>query len=74
MSSRSGAKETCSRFQALLDENGDVIGCCHGTTALASNGTLAFWIKFPAPPPEIKSVTFVFPQTTPFEHLAIQDQ
>jgi hypothetical protein len=62
------------KYKALVDENGDVIGCCHGTTALGATATQAFWVKFPAPPPEVKTVTLVFPQTTPFENLAIQDQ
>jgi hypothetical protein len=62
------------KYKALVDENGDVIGCCHGTTALSSTGTQAFWVKFPAPPPDVKTITLVFPQTTPFENLTIQEQ
>jgi hypothetical protein len=62
------------KYNVLVDENGDVIGCCGGTTAVGPNRPLDFWIKFPAPPPEVKTVTFVFPQTAPFENLPIQDQ
>jgi hypothetical protein len=62
------------KYKALVDENGDVIGCCHGTTALGATAQLGFWVKFPAPPPEVKTITLVFPQTTPFENLPIQDQ
>lgn len=62
------------KYKALVDETGDVIGCCHGGRLLSSPDTLAFWVKFPAPPPDVKAITLVFPQTTPFESLAIQDQ
>jgi hypothetical protein len=62
------------KYKALVDETGEVIGCCHGTRALGATETQAFWVKFPAPPPDVKAITFVFPQTTPFENLPIQDQ
>jgi len=31
------------------------------------------WIKFPAPPPEVKAITLQIPKTPPFEDLPIQD-
>ena len=31
------------------------------------------WVKFPAPPAEVKSVTLQVPGVPPFEDLAIQD-
>lgn len=31
------------------------------------------WIKFPAPPPEVKAITLNLSKTAPFEDLAIQD-
>ena len=62
------------KYMALVDENRDTIGCCYGTTALGATNTLGFWIKFPAPPADVKTITLVFPETTPFEDVAIQDQ
>lgn len=31
------------------------------------------WMKFPAPPPEVKAVTLQLPKTPPFDDLTIQD-
>ncbi len=32
------------------------------------------WMKFPAPPPEVKSVTVVLNQTEPIEDVPITDR
>lgn len=34
---------------------------------------LVVWIKFPAPPPEVKTATFQLDDAPPFDDLAIQD-
>ena len=34
---------------------------------------LLVWMKFPAPPPEVKTATFQLDDTPPFDDLAIQD-
>ena len=61
------------KYKVLADEAGELIACCHGVTALGENQTLNFWVKFPAPPADVKAVTLVLPETTPFENLAIRD-
>jgi hypothetical protein len=32
------------------------------------------WMKFPAPPPDVKTGTLAVPQIPPFEDLSIQDR
>jgi hypothetical protein len=41
---------------------------------LKAGETFTAWWKFPAPPPEIKKVTFTLPKTEPFEDVPITDQ
>lgn len=33
-----------------------------------------FWAKFPAPPPDVKKITFMTPMSAPFEDIPITDQ
>ena len=37
------------------------------------NSAQTVWMKFPAPPPEVKSITLQLPNTPPFDDLTIQD-
>jgi hypothetical protein len=37
------------------------------------NQSLTVWMKFPAPPPEVKAITLQLPNTPPFEDVTIQD-
>ena len=40
---------------------------------LQPGGTYTIWMKFPAPPADVKTVTLQVPGVPPFEDLAIQD-
>jgi len=67
------------KYEVLKDEKGTYIAALRsGWTnrwyeALAPGATFTIWMKFPAPPPEVKSVTLQIPGVPPFEDLPIQD-
>jgi len=41
---------------------------------LAKDQQYTWWAKFPAPPPDVKKITFMTPLTPPFEDIPITDQ
>ncbi len=41
---------------------------------IAPKGSHKWWGKFPAPPKEIKSITFIMPEVMPFEDIPITDE
>ena len=41
---------------------------------LDKGGSYTWWAKYPAPPPEVKKINFVFPLSAPFEDVPITDQ
>jgi hypothetical protein len=41
--------------------------------SLPKNGSYTWWAKYPAPPPEQKSITYYTPLTPPFEDVPISD-
>ena len=67
------------KYQALQDEKGAYIADLrsgwndrwYGDLEPGQSHTM--WVKFPAPPAEVKSVTLQVPGVPPFEDLAIQD-
>ena len=67
------------KYEVLRDEKGTYIAALRsGWTdrwydTLEPTESYLLWIKFPAPPPEVKAVTLQVPGTPPFEDLAIQD-
>jgi hypothetical protein len=67
------------KYQVLQDEKGAYIaGLRSGWNDrwygdLAPGESYTLWVKFPAPPAEVKSVTLQVPGVPPFEDLAIQD-
>lgn len=67
------------KYQVLQDEKGGYIaGLRSGWNDrwygdLAPGESYTLWVKFPAPPAEVKSVTLQVPGVPPFEDLAIQD-
>lgn len=67
------------KYQVLQDEKGAYIaGLKSGWNDrwygdLAPGESYTLWVKFPAPPAEVKSVTLQVPGVPPFEDLAIQD-
>jgi hypothetical protein len=67
------------KYSVLKDENGSFIAALSSgwkerwsETIPPGQGTV-IWAKFPAPPLEVKAVTFQIPGVTPFDDLAIQD-
>ena len=41
--------------------------------SMKKGGTFIWWAKFPAPPPEVKKVSYFTPVTGPFDNVPIQD-
>ncbi|HTP28526.1 MAG TPA: hypothetical protein VMK12_23070 [Anaeromyxobacteraceae bacterium] len=63
------------KYEALKDEIGNYIASADSSwsDSLDPSGSKTFWVKFPAPPPEVKAITLQIPGMPPFEDLAIQD-
>lgn len=67
------------KYEVLKDEKGTYIAALHSGwnnrwyEKLAPGASYTLWMKFPAPPPEVKSVTLQLPGMPPFEDLPIQD-
>lgn len=67
------------KYEALRDEKGAYIAALRSNWndrwygELEPNESYTLWVKFPAPPPEVKSITLQVPGVPPFEDLAIQD-
>lgn len=41
---------------------------------LEPGGSARLWMKFPAPPPAVKTINVLFSKTEPFEGIAITDK
>lgn len=67
------------KYEVLRDENGTYIaGLRSGWNnrwyqKLDPGQAFTIWMKFPAPPPEVRTITLQVPGMTPFEELPIQD-
>lgn len=67
------------KYQVLRDEKGAFIAALKSGWSdrwydtLGPGESYTLWVKFPAPPPEVKSITLQVPGVPPFEDLAIQD-
>ena len=67
------------KYEVLKDEKGSYIAALKSGwnnrwyQKLGPGQTFTLWMKFPAPPPDVKSVTLQIPGMPPFEDLAIQD-
>jgi hypothetical protein len=67
------------KYEVLKDEKGAYIAALRTGydnrwyQKLAPGETYTLWMKFPAPPAEVKSVTLQIPSVPPFEDLPIQD-
>jgi hypothetical protein len=67
------------KYEVLKDEKGAYIAALRTGwnnrwyQKLAPGASYTIWMKFPAPPPEVKSVTLQLPGMPPFEDLPIQD-
>ncbi len=67
------------KYEVLKDEKGAYIAALRTGwnnrwyEKLAPGASYTIWLKFPAPPPEVKAVTLQLPGVPPFEDLPIQD-
>jgi len=67
------------KYEPLKDEKGTYIAALRSGyrdrwyEKLAPGASYTIWVKFPAPPPEVKTVTLQLPGLPPFEDLTIQD-
>jgi hypothetical protein len=67
------------KYEILQDEKGSYIAALRSGYSnrwyqkLAPGETYTLWMKFPAPPPETRTVTLQVPGVPPFEDLPIQD-
>jgi len=67
------------KYEVLKDEKGTFISSLRaGWTDrwdewIEPATSQVIWMKFPAPPPEVKTITLQLPKTPPFDDLQIQD-
>jgi len=67
------------KYEVLQDEKGAFIAALRSNwndrwyETLKPGQSFTLWMKFPAPPPDVKSVTLQVPGAPPFEDLPIQD-
>jgi hypothetical protein len=67
------------KYEVLKDEQGAYIAALHSGyrdfwyDTLKPGASYTIWMKFPAPPPDVKTVILQIPGVPPFEDLAIQD-
>ena len=67
------------KYEVLKDEKGNYIAALRSGWGdrwyddLKPGQAFTLWMKFPAPPAEVKSVTLQLPGMSPFEDLPIQD-
>lgn len=76
-------EENGTKYYALTDKEGHVLATMHAYTESSRYGitekidagkTRRYWAKFPAPPPEVKSIGVFFSNTDPIEEVAITDK
>lgn len=67
------------KYQTLKDETGTYIAALssgsseHFWEDVKAGESKTIWMKFPAPPPEVKTITLQLPNMPPFDDLTIQD-
>jgi len=67
------------KYEVLKDENSNYIAALHSGYSnrwyedIPPGSSLTVWMKFPAPPVEVSTVTLSLPKVLPFEDLPIQD-
>jgi hypothetical protein len=76
-------EESGTKYYVLTDKEKHSVASEHvylgGNTngieeSVAPGETRRFWAKFPAPPPQVKQLTFFFTETEPFEEVPITDR
>jgi len=76
-------EENGTKYFVLADKEGQSLASEHEhisankqgvSESIDAGGTARFWMKFPAPPPEVKTLTLLFSETEPFEEVPITDR
>lgn len=76
-------EENGTKYYALTDKEGNTLATSHeyiggdtyGISASVAAGTTnRYWAKFPAPPPEVKTVNVLFTESEPIEGAAITEK
>lgn len=68
------------KYEVLKDDQGTYIASVmpswpeRNYGEIAVGGSINLWMKFPAPPSDVKAVTLNIPEAAPFEDIPIQDQ
>jgi hypothetical protein len=66
------------KYSVLEDERGSWIASTNGSNlwreSFAPGQSFTIWMKFPAPPRDVRTLTLQFPNTTPFEDVRIEDR
>ncbi|AMY07000.1 hypothetical protein LuPra_00164 [Luteitalea pratensis] len=62
------------KYQVLRDEKGTPIASSGAAEGILGGATKLMWMKFPAPPPEVRKATLALMKMQPFEDLPIQDR
>ncbi len=67
------------KYEALRDEKGEYIASLNPNwhdrwyQRIKAAASATIWVKFPAPPAEVKAITLNIPKTPPFEDVPIQE-
>jgi hypothetical protein len=67
------------KYEVLKDEKGAYISSTRAgwtdrwSARMEPSTSQVIWMKFPAPPPDVKTITLQIPQMPPFDDLQIQD-
>lgn len=76
-------EENGTKYFALTDKEGTSLASEHAYIGshkygvdeyVAPGATARFWMKLPAPPPEVKTLTVMFSETEPFEEVPVTDR
>jgi len=62
------------KYQVLRDEKNTPIASSGEAEGIIGGATKLMWMKFPAPPPDVRKATLALMKMHPFEDLPIQDQ
>jgi hypothetical protein len=76
-------EESGTKYYALTDKEKHTLASAHEDLSYGSYGiddniaagaTARYWMKLPAPPPAVKTITIFFTKAEPFESVAISDK
>jgi hypothetical protein len=76
-------EESGTKYYALTDKEKNTLASEHsyiGADTYGIDGTVApgatarYWVKYPAPPPAVKTINLFFTNSDPFEGIAITDK